>query len=87
MFTYLITLFCLMGRVEAISTDNTCTFKSQGKLFTLTLLNRNTEGNYYRKRISTNSEIVFNFCTPFLPKECINPLFDTEKAYSFIVSK
>ena len=69
-------------------TDNTCTFKNQGKLFTLTMLNRYEDGNFYRQTVDNSTAIVFNFCDPFIPKECTGPLYDQQvEAYSFLVSK
>ena len=46
-YLYVATLLCLCVEALAINTDNTCTFKADGNLFTLAVLNRYYT-NYYR---------------------------------------
>lgn len=88
---FLVTFLLLTQQAAAIGTgitDNTCTFKNQGKLFTLTMMNRYEDGNFYSQTVNNNSAIVFNFCDPFIPKECTGPLYDQQvEAYSFLVTK
>lgn len=79
-YVYVLGLMCLWAEGLAISTDNTCTFKADGNLFTLAVLNRLT---YYREHIDDYTTIVFNFCDPMIPLECSDTIH--EKAYSFVV--
>lgn len=51
-------------------TDNTCVFREDGKLFSLTSLNRIADGKFYRIEIDNNTAVEFNFCDPFYPKQC-----------------
>ena len=51
-------------------TDNTCVFREDGKLFTLTSLNRIADGKYYRIEIDNSTAVEFNLCNPFFPKQC-----------------
>ena len=74
-----IAFLLLMQPATAINTgitDNTCTFKNQGKLFTLTMMNRYEDGDFYTKAVDSNTLIVFNFCDPFVPKQCTGPLYE-----------
>lgn len=68
----------------AITTDNTCTFKADGKLFTFALLNQIAKGDFYTHAHDPIHSVVFNFCDPFLPKECAG---NKQKAYSFVVKR
>lgn len=82
-YVYVVILMCLWTEGLAISTDNTCTFKADGNLFTLAVLNRYSNGTYYRQNIDDHTTIVFNFCDPIIPQECTDTIH--EKAYSFVV--
>lgn len=88
---FVVAYLLLMQQAAAIGTgitDNTCTFKNQGKLFTLTMMNRYEEGEFYTQTIDDNTVIVFNFCDPFIPEQCTGPLYDQQIwAYSFLVTK
>jgi hypothetical protein len=43
-------------------TDNTCTFKVDGNLFSLVYLNLASSQNYYTTPGATGQTIYFNFC-------------------------
>lgn len=81
-----VALFALVGQVRTLNsiTDNTCTFKEGGKLFSLVYLNRASSGKYYDVAVNSSASVVFNFCDPFVPAEC--PLAQA-KAYSFLKVK
>ena len=67
----IITLIICSGRAEVARTsftDSTCVFKDDGKLFTLTVLNKIEHGHFYSIVIDANRSIVFNFCDPFTPQ-------------------
>lgn len=52
------------------------------------MMNRYNDGNFYRQVLDNKTVIVFNFCDPFIPKECTGPLYDQQvDAYSFLVTK
>lgn len=60
--------------MDASITDNSCTFKTKGKLFTLAMLNQYNSGKFYSKTIDNNTEVTFNFCDPFIPPVCNNTI-------------
>jgi hypothetical protein len=67
-------------------TDNTCTFKVNGKLFTLILLNKASTTKYYTS-VYNDSTVYFNFCDPFVPPNCMSPVGSSSSlpsAYAFI---
>jgi hypothetical protein len=81
-------LTCRAQSLSTDITDNTCTFKTQGKLFTLALLNQYSSQDFYRLPVDNNTWIVFNFCDPFVPKECSgSDLYNQTTAFSFIVNR
>jgi hypothetical protein len=82
----LVTLCALIGQVCSVNsiTDNTCTFKEGGKLFSLVYLNRASSGKYYEIAVNSSASVIFNFCDPFVPADC--PIAQT-KAYSFLKVK
>jgi len=51
-------------------TDNTCTFKVKGKVFSLAYLNMksNETAAYYTVKVNDTAKIEFNFCEPFVPE-------------------
>lgn len=60
--------YLLASVVNTISTNNICTFKTSGKLFSLVYLQI---PDHYK--IDDDDEIIyFDFCAPFLPSECPN---------------
>ena len=60
-------------------------------MFTLAMLNNYNKEAFYTKQIDQKSWIVFNFCDPFYPKQCIIPNVTEEKdkqnAYAFYIHK
>lgn len=81
-----VALYALVGQVRSLNsiTDNTCTFKEGGKLFSLVYLNRASSGKYYDIAVNSSASVVFNFCDPFVPADC--PITQS-KAYSFLKVK
>jgi hypothetical protein len=51
------------------------------------VLDKVSDGNFYTINVDANNSVIFNFCDPFIPKECsgITPI--PEKAYSFRLIK
>jgi hypothetical protein len=82
-------LACGVGCLDTSITDNSCTFKTQGKLFTLALLNQYSSGRYYNKTLDNNTGVLFNFCDPFIPPQCNDSLIyaKQEKAYAFVLRR
>ncbi len=75
-----------MQALDTSITDNTCTFKPDGKLFSLAYLNKYSSGNFYQANTSDpNTIVLFNFCDPFLPEICANANSTMKKAYSFAI--
>lgn len=73
MLIYVVTLIYLSTNVEGAATgitDSICVFKDDGKLFTLTVLNKIADGKFYTIPVDANTSIIFNFCDPFTPIEC-----------------
>lgn len=68
----------LAGVAAIISTNNVCTFRTEGKLFSLTYLNAPTP----YKIDDSDGPIYFNFCFAFVPPECPNE----PSAFSFVVT-
>jgi hypothetical protein len=66
----MLALIALPLPASALSIDNTCTFKSEGKLFTLAVLNKHADTAFYRQALNSTATVVFNFCDPFVPQEC-----------------
>ena len=67
-------------------TDNTCTFKVSGKLFTLAYLNMKANTtNYYTAKINDTAKVEFSFCEPFLPGECQTSTFPY--SYSYLITQ
>jgi hypothetical protein len=82
-FTVLLSCSRLVSTTDI--TDNTCTFKVDGKLFTLAFLNMNKAGEkgYYQTDLDSNTSIRFNFCDPFVPLGCANQ--NLPSAYSYFL--
>jgi hypothetical protein len=82
-------LACGVGCLDTSITDNSCTFKTQGKLFTLALLNQYSSGRYYNKTLDNNTGVLFNFCDSFIPPQCNDSLSyaKQEKAYAFVLRR
>lgn len=84
----LIIVIALLGCFTTVQatdiTDNTCTFKVEGKLFTLAYLNMNkpSEKGYYTSSYNSNT-ITFNFCDTFVPTGCTNQ--NKSAAYSYVI--
>jgi hypothetical protein len=84
--TLLLFLLALTANATDI-TDNTCTFKVSGKLFTLAYLNMkaNTTANYYTAEINDTAKVEFNFCEPFIPLDCKGSTVPS--SYSYLIIK
>jgi len=83
-----LTIFLLALTVKTTDiTDNTCTFKVSGKLFSLAYLNMKakTTANYYTATINDTTKVEFNFCEPFIPSEC--PTSNFPYSYSYLITK
>lgn len=74
----LLVWICLFCAVHSISTNNVCTFRTEGKLFTLTYLEMPTP----YKIIDEDRIIYFNFCFAFTPPECPNE----PTSFSFVLT-
>ena len=84
----LLVLTLLLLVIPSCSTaiiDNTCTFRVDGKLFTLAFLNQNKPGaqGYYQLQQDEETQVYFNFCEPFLPPPCRQT--NLSAAYSYVV--
>lgn len=81
----LVVLGCFRAVQATDITDNTCTFKVDGKIFTLALLNMNKAGEkgYYQTSYGNNRDIRFNFCEPFVPSGCTSQ--NSPTAYSYVL--
>lgn len=84
---WLLLLALMLLAAPASSTDiidNTCTFKVDGKLFTLTYLNQNKPGSpgYYQVGYNDQTDVFFNFCEPFVPASCAGTTLPS--AYSYV---
>lgn len=79
-------IFCLLFLLSsnlALNPNNVCTFSANGSLFSMTALNKVSSGIDYQITIDNNTAVIFDFCVPFLPKQCPNT---TSKAFSFLVT-
>ena len=53
--------------IDTSITDNVCSFKYDGNLFSLALLNKKSSGVYYNAKLDDLNYVLFNFCEPFTP--------------------